>query len=185
VGSSLEREVPSSGFDPHAAQVQTVCVPAGLDGGVGVHSTITVVRHGVAQNIQLQSVELEVPSVQLGRKARSPETVVWVPVFIKPLAVVQKRKQLHHQKISPCGLPNGERVVSNTRPVTWAVYAALVHFELLQNLVEQTLPVELTRCHVGCFLGLEFTLDFTFMNRKISVHVFQDRLEFSQHQELD
>jgi hypothetical protein len=68
-----------------------------LNGGIGVHSTIAVMCHGVAQNIQLQSVELKVPSVQLGRKASSPEAVVWVPVFVEPLAVVQKRKQLNNQ----------------------------------------------------------------------------------------
>jgi len=54
-----------------------------------------------------------------------------------------------------------------------------------KSLNRKALPVELTRCHVGCFLGLEFTFDFTFMNRKIDVHVLNDQLKFSQHQELD
>jgi hypothetical protein len=41
--SSLERAVPSSVQDSDAAQVQTIRITAGLNGGVGIHVTIAVV----------------------------------------------------------------------------------------------------------------------------------------------
>jgi hypothetical protein len=48
-----------------------------LNGRVGIHGTVAVVCHGVAQNIQLKSVELEVPAVHWAAKLAALEPWSW------------------------------------------------------------------------------------------------------------
>jgi hypothetical protein len=68
--------------------------------------------------------------------------MVWVRELVFALAVVQKRKQLHHQQVSPPRFPNGHGVLSHPRPMRRAVVAIAVQSELVQDGLQKGFAVK-------------------------------------------
>jgi hypothetical protein len=69
------------------------------------------------------------------------------------LAVVQKRKQLHHQQVCPPRPTNGHGVLSHPSPMRWAVVAITVQAELVQDGLQKGLSVKGRGGHCRDFLA--------------------------------
>ena len=68
--------------------------------------------------------------------------MVCIRELVFSLAVVQKRKQLHHQQVSPPRFPNGHGVLSHPRPMRGTMIAITVQAELGQDGLQKGFAVK-------------------------------------------
>jgi hypothetical protein len=61
-------------LNAHPAQIQSVTIPARLNGGAGVYISPAVVLHGMAKLVELPSIQFEELPIERSRKIGSTST---------------------------------------------------------------------------------------------------------------
>ena len=79
--------------------------------------------------------------------------MVCIRELVFSLTVVQKRKQLHHQQVSPPRFSDGHGVLSHPSPMGWAVVAVAVQAELVQDGLQKGFAVKGRGGHCRGFLA--------------------------------
>ena len=73
--SPLLRQIVLVRLNAHPAQIQSVAIPARLNGGAGVHISPAVVLHGMTKFVELPSVQVEELPIERSRKVSRPRAM--------------------------------------------------------------------------------------------------------------
>jgi hypothetical protein len=62
-------------LNAHPAQIQSVTIPARLNGGAGVHISPAVVLYGMTKLVELLGLQVEVLPIERSRKVSRPRAM--------------------------------------------------------------------------------------------------------------
>ena len=109
------------------AQIQSVSIPAGADGGLALGVAVAMQAHGLAQVLKLAGAELNkysfIPQAQ--RKVGCALPVQWVAVIVIALAVVEVGEPGNDRGVHVQRSGDTPPVIPDTAPVRDAVDAVV------------------------------------------------------------
>jgi len=62
-------------LNAHPAQIQSIAIPARLNGGAGVHISPAVVLHGMTKLVELPGLQVEELPIERSRKVSRPRAM--------------------------------------------------------------------------------------------------------------
>jgi hypothetical protein len=125
------------GLDAYPAQIESIGVPAGLDGHVRLQGPVAVPRAGCDQQGQILRPKREHPTVELLRELGGPGTVSGVLELVLAARIMKKGEELDDVRAGSCGGGEPEAIGSDPGPMSRAMDAAPVEREPVSNLVHQ------------------------------------------------
>lgn len=105
------------GPDPHAVEVQTVGIPAGLDGNVAIGSPIGVVLAGGNEELKVRIGKMEMRFPENTGQFCGPAAVAVIAALIDPPGIMEQGKQFYHLDHGPGPVRQPAAIFPNSGPM--------------------------------------------------------------------
>lgn len=117
----------------HAAEIETIGVPARLNGRVGLGETIGVQAAGFVEEIKPRVVEMHKRASQGMGEISPAQAMAPVDRLIHPPRIVEEGEKFHHLEIGSIGFGNPATILHHPRPVEDAMRAGFSEGVLAQD----------------------------------------------------
>ncbi len=107
----------------HAAEIQTIGIPARLNGRIRLGETVGVQAAGFVEEIKPRVVEMHERASQGMGKISPAQTMAPVDRLIDPPRIMEEGEKFHHLDIGTRGLGNPASILHHPRPVEDAMRA--------------------------------------------------------------
>lgn len=145
---AFAREKLGGGFDAHATKVESVGIPATLDGGIRTDAAIAMMADGICQLREGFGAKFKEPPLQGARVFGTALAMFGVTPFILSLTIVQECEQLNHEEVSSARSCDAQGVMPYAPPVMGAVVTRPTKRETASDLREQ--PDSVEHSEIGC-----------------------------------
>jgi len=108
---------------PDSAQVQSISVPAGLNGHITNCSSSSVISTCDPKEFEFLIRQLKERASQLRRKVSPTATMIWVVALVEPSGIVKHREQSDHLQTGAGKRSQTESILKDPCPVGHSVNA--------------------------------------------------------------
>ena len=129
--------------DTDASEVESVCVPAGLNRDITLGQSVAVCGASLGEQEHFLFSGLEKTSLQPTGQQGTPLAMAVIEVLVDAATVMEKRKQLDHMGVGACGLCQHQAIDTHPRPVGYAVVAMPVDLQVGAQMGDQSPAVNM------------------------------------------
>ena len=116
--------------DSDPSEVESVCVPAGLNRSITLGQSVAVCAASLCKQEHFMLRGLEKATLQLRCQQGAPLAMAVIGLLIDAATVTKKCERLDHMGVGPCGLCQHQAIDPHPRPVRYAVVAMPVDSEI-------------------------------------------------------
>lgn len=128
--------------DSDSAKIESVCIPAGSDGGIRMVRGLRVPDACRLQQIELRIRDLKMDIAKITGIGRTSSPMVGICKLILPPAVMEESEETHYRDVRSGLLGQQKSVLFDPPPVVRAMVGMHVQLKLAGNDVPESLKID-------------------------------------------